>query len=47
MSRMLSPLALGICALFLVGVVPIALPTVYAGQFEIRLAHPDPADIYT
>ena len=44
---MFSSLALGICVLVLVGLAPVALPTVHAAQFEIRLAHPDPADIYT
>src|SRR5574342_199907 len=47
MNRMFSSIALGISMLLVVGLVPIALPTVHAAQFEIRLAHPDPADIYT
>src|SRR5512137_2678468 len=47
MSRTFSFIALGISMLLVVGLFPIAPPTVQAGQFEIRLAHPDPADIYT
>jgi tripartite ATP-independent transporter DctP family solute receptor len=38
--------ALSIC-LLLIGLVPGTPPTAAAGQVEIRLAHPDPADIYT
>jgi tripartite ATP-independent transporter DctP family solute receptor len=44
---MFSSLAVMVCVLVLVGLVPIAVPTVHAAQFEIRLAHADPADIYT
>jgi tripartite ATP-independent transporter DctP family solute receptor len=47
MYKMSSSIVLGICVLILAGLVPVALPTVHAAQFEIRLGHPDPADIYT
>ena len=47
MSKMFSSVALGVCVLVLVGLVPIGLPTVHAAQFEIRLGHSDPPDIYT
>jgi tripartite ATP-independent transporter DctP family solute receptor len=46
MSKYVSAIAVGICML-LVWLAPGALPTVHAAQFEIRLGHPDPADIYT
>ena len=47
MSKRASVVALGICTLLMVGLFPIALPTVQAAQFEIRLGHSDPPDIYT
>jgi len=47
MSKKFSSIALGICVLVLVGLVPFGLPTVQAAQFEIRLGHADPPDIYT
>ena len=47
MSRLFSSFVLGISVLLIVGLFPIGLPTVHAAQFEIRLGHPDPADIYT
>lgn len=47
MYKMSSSIVLGICVLILAGLVPVGLPTVHAAQFEIRLGHPDPADIYT
>jgi tripartite ATP-independent transporter DctP family solute receptor len=40
-------IAAGIGVLILLGLSPSGLPTVHAAQFEIRLAHPDPPDIYT
>jgi TRAP-type transport system periplasmic protein len=47
MSKMFSSVALGVCVLVLVGLVPVGIPTVHAAQFEIRLGHSDPPDIYT
>ena len=47
MSRMFSSIAVVVCGLVLVGLVPVGPPTVQAAQFEIRLGHPDPPDIYT
>jgi TRAP-type transport system periplasmic protein len=47
MSKIFSSIAVAVCVLVLVGLVPIALPTVHAAQFEIRLAHGDNPDIYT
>ncbi len=46
MSKYVSAIAVGIC-LLLVGLAPGTLPTVHAAQFEIRLGHSDPPDIYT
>jgi len=46
MSKYASAIVVGVCMLF-VGVAPGTPPTAHAAQFEIRLAHPDPADIYT
>jgi TRAP-type transport system periplasmic protein len=47
MAKIVSSVALGICVLLLAGLSPVGLPTAHAAQFEIRLGHPDPADIYT
>ncbi len=46
MSKHVLVSAVGVCML-LIGLAPAAVPTARAAQFEIRLAHPDPADIYT
>jgi tripartite ATP-independent transporter DctP family solute receptor len=47
MFRRVVLIASGIGVLILLGLSPSGLPTVHAAQFEIRLGHPDPADIYT
>jgi len=47
MSKQVLVIVVGICGLLLVGLAPGGLPTVHAAQFEIRLGHPDPPDIYT
>ena len=47
MSKRVVGIAMGIGVLILLGVSLAGPPTVSAAQFEIRLAHPDPADVYT
>jgi tripartite ATP-independent transporter DctP family solute receptor len=47
MSRRVVVSAVGIGVLILLGLFLGGPPTVHAAQFEIRLGHPDPADIYT
>ena len=47
MSRRVVMIAMGIGVLTLLGLSPGTLPTVHAAQFEIRLGHSDPPDIYT
>jgi tripartite ATP-independent transporter DctP family solute receptor len=47
MSRRVVMSAVGIGVLILLGLSLGGPPTVQAAQFEIRLGHPDPADIYT
>lgn len=46
MSKQVSVIVAGLFML-LSGLAPGGPPTVHAAQFEIRLGHPDPADIYT
>jgi tripartite ATP-independent transporter DctP family solute receptor len=47
MSKRVVVIAFGIGMVILLGLAPGTLPTVRAAQFEIRLAHSDPPDIYT
>jgi tripartite ATP-independent transporter DctP family solute receptor len=47
MSKRVVVIAMGIGMLILLWLTPGGAPTVQAGQVEIRLGHPDPADIYT
>ena len=47
MSKRVVVIAFGIGMAILLGLVPGTVPTVHAAQFEIRLGHADPPDIYT
>ncbi len=47
MLKRVALIGVAIGMLILLGLSPGGLPTVHAAQFEIRLGHPDPADIYT
>ena len=47
MSRRIVMSAVGMGVLILLGLSLGGPPAVHAAQFEIRLGHPDPADIYT
>jgi len=47
MSKRFPVIVVGICVMLLAGLAPGPLPTAHAAQFEIRLAHADPPDIYT
>ncbi len=47
MSKRVVMIAVGIGMVILPGLAPGGSPTAYAAQFEIRLAHADPPDIYT
>jgi tripartite ATP-independent transporter DctP family solute receptor len=47
MSGRVAAIAVGIGVLILLGLSLGGPPTVSAAQFEIRLGHPDPADVYT